>query len=174
MIIDLPNRSPRIADDCFVAPNATVIGDTTMESGASVWFGTVVRADVERVHIGANTNVQDNAVIHADPGSPVILGKGITIGHKAMVHGCTVGDHSLIGINAVVLNGAKIGKHCLIGANSLVPEGMEIPDYSLVVGSPAKIKRQLSEKEVTALVEGSGHYCENAADYRSNMVVRRL
>jgi len=172
MIADLGDRRPQIAEDCFVAPNATVVGEVTMEPGSSVWFGAVVRGDVEKIHIGTDSNVQDCAVLHADAGFPIIIGKGVTVGHQATVHGCIVGDHSLIGINAVVLNNAKIGKHCLIGANSLVPEGMEIPDYSMVMGSPARIKRQLSEDEALLLAGGGEHYKSNAARFKEQMVIR--
>lgn len=172
MIADLGDRRPQVAEDCFVAPNATVVGDVTMEPGSSVWFGAVVRGDVEKIHIGPDSNVQDCAVLHADAGFPLIIGKGVTVGHQATVHGCSVGDHSLIGINAVVLNNAKIGKHCLIGANSLVPEGMEIPDYSMVMGSPARIKRQLSEDEALMLAGGGEHYTSNAARFKEQMVIR--
>jgi len=172
MIADLGNRRPQVADDCFVAPNATVVGDVTMEAGSSVWFGAVVRGDVEKIHIGTNSNVQDCAVLHADLGFPLIIGKGVTVGHQATVHGCTIGDHSLVGINAVVLNNVKVGKHCLIGANSLVPEGMEIPDYSMVMGSPARIKRQLSEDEATMLAGGGEHYTANATHFKKHMVIR--
>ncbi|EAZ96994.1 gamma carbonic anhydrase family protein, partial [Marinobacter sp. ELB17] len=131
----------------FVADNASVIGSVRLLDKTSVWFNVVIRGDNELITIGEQSNVQDGAVLHTDPGLPLNIGRGVTVGHKAMLHGCDVGDYSLIGINAVVLNGAKIGKHCLIGANTLVPEHMVIPDGSMVIGSPARVKRQLSPEQ---------------------------
>ena len=130
-------------DNFYIAPSASVVGRVSLGKNVSVWFGAVLRADVEDIFIGENSNIQDLSVLHVDPGFPIKIGKNVTVGHKVMLHGCEVGDNSLIGINSVVLNGAKIGKNCLIGANSLVTEGMEIPDNSLVMGSPAKIKKEL-------------------------------
>ena len=149
----------------FIAPNATVIGDVVLGDNTSVWFNVVIRGDTDKITIGDDTNIQDGSVLHCDAGYPLTLGKGVTLGHKAMVHGCTIGDYSLIGINAVVLNGASIGKHCLIGANTLVPENMQIPDGSLVVGSPAKIKRQLSDEQKLALEKSAAHYVANGKRY---------
>jgi carbonic anhydrase/acetyltransferase-like protein (isoleucine patch superfamily) len=145
----------------YVAPSADVIGDVTLKEGVSIWFNVVIRADKDSITIGAGTNIQDGAVLHVDPGYPMHIGAGVTVGHKVMLHGCTVGDNSLVGINAVVLNGAKIGRNCLIGANSLVVENMEIPDGSMVFGSPAKIRRQLSEVEMEALKLSAQHYVAN-------------
>jgi carbonic anhydrase/acetyltransferase-like protein (isoleucine patch superfamily) len=133
--------------ESWVAPNATLVGKVKLEPGASVWFNAVLRGDNELIHIGENSNVQDGTVMHTDMGFPLNIGTGVTIGHKAMLHGCTVGDYSLIGINAVILNGAKIGKYCIIGANSLIGEGKEIPDGSLVMGSPGKVVRELTEPQ---------------------------
>jgi carbonic anhydrase/acetyltransferase-like protein (isoleucine patch superfamily) len=127
--------------ESWIAPNATLVGKVRLERGASVWFNCVLRGDNELIQIGENSNVQDGSVMHTDMGYPLTLGTGVTIGHKAMLHGCTVGDYCLIGINAVILNGAKIGKYCLIGANTLIPEGKVIPDGSLVMGSPGKVVR---------------------------------
>lgn len=141
---------PQCHQDTFVAPNASIIGNVTIGKGSSVWFNAVVRADNDSVTIGDNTNLQEGAVLHCDPGFPLTIGQGVTVGHQATVHGCTVGDFSLIGINAVVLNGAKIGKHCLIGANALIPENTEIPDGSLVVGSPAKVLKPLNDTQKLA------------------------
>jgi carbonic anhydrase/acetyltransferase-like protein (isoleucine patch superfamily) len=135
----LGQSSVDVHPESWVAPNATLVGKVKLEQGASVWFGAVLRGDNELIHIGEQSNVQDGTVMHTDMGSPLTVGKGVTIGHNAMLHGCTVGDYSLIGINAVVLNGAKIGKYCIIGANTLIGEGKEIPDGSLVVGSPGKV-----------------------------------
>lgn len=157
--------------DSWIAPTAAVIGKVRLEAGASVWFGAVLRGDNELIHIGENSNVQDGTVMHTDMGWPLTIGKGVTIGHNAMLHGCTVGDHSLIGINAVILNGAKIGKHCIIGANALVAEGKEIPDGSLVVGSPGKVVRELTEQQKTMLEANAAHYVHNARRYAKDLQV---
>ncbi|MCW8884285.1 MAG: gamma carbonic anhydrase family protein [Motiliproteus sp.] len=154
----------------FIADNATLIGSVIVGHQSSVWFNAVVRGDNEPITIGEDSNIQDASVLHTDPGFPLTIGKGVTVGHKAMLHGCEVGDHSLIGINAVVLNGAKIGRNCLIGANCLIPEGMEVPDGSLVVGSPGKVRRQLTEEEIAGLVENAEHYVENMRRYRAELV----
>lgn len=153
----------------FIAPNAAVIGDVLMKSGSSVWFSAVIRADVEYIEIGEGANVQDGAVIHADPGTPCILGPRVTIGHNAMVHGCTIGEGSLIGINAVVLDGAVIGKNCLIGAGALVTGGTEIPDNSLVLGAPAKVKATLTEQQIAAMAMGAEHYVHNAQHFLNDL-----
>lgn len=153
----------------FVADNASVIGSVRLSDKASVWFNVVIRGDNELITIGEKSNVQDGAVLHTDPGLPLNIGRGVTVGHKAMLHGCDVGDYSLIGINAVVLNGAKIGKHCLIGANTLVPEHMVIPDGSLVIGSPARVKRQLSPEQQEMLEMAALSYVKNAAYYLDNL-----
>ncbi|WXL27071.1 gamma carbonic anhydrase family protein [Ectopseudomonas mendocina] len=155
--------------DSWVAPNATLVGKVKLEQGASVWFNAVLRGDNELIHIGENSNVQDGSVMHTDMGFPLTLGKGVTIGHKAMLHGCTVGDYSLIGINAVVLNGAKIGKHCIIGANTLIAEGKEIPDGSLVVGSPGKVVRELNDAQKKMLEASAAHYVHNAQRYARDL-----
>lgn len=153
----------------FIAPNATLIGDVTLQENASVWFNCVLRGDADHIEIGAGSNIQDGSVLHADPGFPMTVGKNVTVGHKAMLHGCTIGDGSLVGINAVVLNGAKVGKGCLIGANALVTEGMEIPDGSLVLGSPAKIKSQLSAEQQQALALSAEHYVQNGQRYNAHL-----
>jgi len=149
----------------FVAPNAAVIGRVTLHANSSVWFSCVLRGDVERIDIGEGSNIQDGAVIHADPGFPALIGANVTVGHSAMLHGCMVGDGSLIGIGAVVLNGAMIGKRCLIGANALVTEGMHVPDGSVVLGSPGKIKKTLSAEEQLTLAHNADHYVGNADRY---------
>ncbi len=151
--------------DSWIAPNATLVGKVKLEPGASVWFNAVLRGDNELIHIGENSNVQDGTVMHTDMGFPLNIGKGVTIGHNAMLHGCSVGDYSLIGINAVVLNGAKIGKYCIIGANSLIGEGKEIPDGSLVMGSPGKVVRELNEQQKKMLEASAAHYVHNAQRY---------
>lgn len=155
--------------ESWVAPNATLVGKVKLEQGASIWFGAVLRGDNELIHIGEQSNVQDGTVMHTDMGSPLTVGKGVTIGHNAMLHGCTVGDYSLIGINAVVLNGAKIGKYCIIGANTLIGEGKEIPDGSLVVGSPGKVVRELSEAQKNMLEASAAHYVHNAQRYARDL-----
>jgi len=147
-------------EDYFVADNATVIGKVRLENNASVWFNAVVRGDNALISIGENSNVQDGCVLHTDPDFPLTIGKNVTVGHKAVLHGCTIGDNSLIGINTVVLNGAKIGKNCLIGANSLITENKEIPDGSLVMGSPAKIIKQLTTEQQAGLLESAAGYVE--------------
>ena len=166
----LGEHAPRLCGEGhFIAPNAAVIGRVVMEENSSVWFACTLRADVEEIHIGAGSNVQDGAVIHADPGYPARIGKNVTIGHNAMVHGCTVGDGSLIGINAVVLNGAVLGRNCLVGANALITEGMEIPDGAMVLGSPGKVRKILSEEEQAMLALGASHYVTNAAHFRDEL-----
>jgi carbonic anhydrase/acetyltransferase-like protein (isoleucine patch superfamily) len=170
MLYSLEGKKVRlIGDEHFVADNATVIGNVELHDRSSVWFNVVIRGDNDPIVIGECSNIQDGSVLHTDPGFSLTLGKDVTVGHKAMLHGCEVGDGSLIGINAVVLNGVKIGKGCLIGANSLVPEGMDIPDFSLVVGSPAKIKRTLSAEQVEGLKENAHHYVENMRRFNSGL-----
>ena len=158
-----------VGEGQYIAPNAAVIGNVTLHENSSVWFSCVLRGDTERIEIGAGSNIQDGTVMHADPGFPLVVGKNVTVGHNAMLHGCTIGDGSLVGISAVVLNGAKVGKGCLIGANALVTEGMEIPDGSLVLGSPAKIKTQLSEQQRLALMHNADHYIGNARRFKSEL-----
>jgi carbonic anhydrase/acetyltransferase-like protein (isoleucine patch superfamily) len=153
----------------YIAPNAAVIGDVTLHENSSVWFSCVLRGDAERIEVGAGSNIQDGTVLHADPGFPMVVGANVTVGHNAMLHGCTIGDGSLVGINAVVLNGARVGKGCLIGANALVTEGMEIPDGSLVLGSPARIKSQLSPEQRQALLINAQHYVANAGLYGAGL-----
>ena len=153
----------------FIAPNAAVIGDCLMKSGASVWFSAVIRADVEYIEIGEGANIQDGAVLHADPGMPCIIGPNVTVGHNAMVHGCTVGEGTLVGINAVVLDGAVIGKNCLIGAGALVTGGTEIPDNSLVLGAPAKVKATLNDEQIAVMARGAEHYIKNADHFARNL-----
>jgi len=155
--------------DSWVAPNATLVGKVKLEAGASVWFNAVLRGDNELIHIGENSNVQDGTVMHTDMGFPLTLGKGVTIGHNVMLHGCTVGDYSLIGINAVVLNGARIGKNCIIGANALIPEGKDIPDGSLVMGSPGKVVRELNDGQKQMLQASAAHYVHNAKRYARDL-----
>ena len=169
MILQLGNARPKRRGQCFVAPGAILIGDITLGENSSVWFNAVVRADNDQISLGANTNEQDGAVLHCYPGVPLIVGDSVTVCHQATVHGCTVGDFTLIGINATVLNGAVIGKHCLIGAHALVTEGMVIPDGSLVVGSPAKVLKPLSDSQKESLSQSAKDYAQKAAEYSKNL-----
>lgn len=165
----LGDRRVETRGEHWIADNAVLIGSVVLEPCASVWFGAVLRGDNEPIVIGENSNVQDGAVLHTDMGAPLTIGRDVTIGHQAMLHGCTVGEGSLIGIQAVVLNGAKIGKGCIIGAKALIPEGKEIPDGSLVVGAPGKVVRQLSEAEQLMLRASAAHYVENFRRYRREL-----
>lgn len=170
MIYQLDQYRPEIADDAWVAPNATVIGNVRMQAGASAWFNVVIRGDHDKtIVIGARSNIQDGTVMHTDDGIDLEIGEGVTVGHQAMIHGCKIGDNSLIGIQAVILNNAKIGKNCLIGAGSLIPEGKEIPDNSLVIGTPGKVVRSLSEAEIEMLKHSAEHYVQNAARFRAGL-----
>lgn len=167
MLYRLENYTPKVpeAGRYFVADNATVLGRVTLAEDVGIWFNAVVRGDVEDIHIGARTNIQDNSVLHADAGSPLIIGEGVTVGHQAMLHGCTIGNNSLIGIKAVVLNGATIGRNCIIGANALIAEGKEIPDNSLVMGAPGRVKRELTAEEIEGLRHSAEHYVDNFKRY---------
>lgn len=170
MIYKLGPRALQTATDNFwIAPNATLIGSVVLGDNASVWFNAVIRADNDVIEIGDNSNIQDGAVLHVDPGVPMKIGKGVTVGHKVMLHGCTIGDNSLIGINAVVLNKVKIGNNCIIGANSLVPEGMVIPDNSLVMGSPAKVVKEINDAHRGMLQLGALHYVEHGKRYATEL-----
>ncbi|EED35974.1 carbonic anhydrases/acetyltransferase, isoleucine patch superfamily [Luminiphilus syltensis NOR5-1B] len=153
----------------FIAPNAAVIGDVCLKPQSSVWFSAVIRGDDEYIEIGEGSNIQDGAVVHADAGQPCIVGDNVVVGHNAMLHGCDIGAGSLIGINAVVLDGARLGRGCLIAANALVTSGTEIPDGSMVMGSPAKVTRSLSEKQQAMLLEGAKHYVINAAAFSETL-----
>lgn len=169
MIYQLDEVSPTVADDVFVAPGAHIIGNVELKQGASVWFNSVLRGDMDKLTIGENTNIQDGSVLHTDAGIPLNIGKGVTVGHKVMLHGCSIGDYSLIGINAVVLNGAKIGRFCIIGANALITENMEVPDYSVVMGSPGKVVKTLDESVEPKLKGSAAHYVENAKRYKASL-----
>ncbi len=151
----------------WIAPNAIVIGKVKLGVDASVWFGTTIRGDNDLIDIGPRTNIQDGCVLHTDEGFPMTIAEGCTVGHLAMLHGCTIGRNTLIGIGATVLNGAKIGENCIIGAHSLIPEGKEIPDNSLVVGTPGRVARQLEQKDAESLKELAQHYVDNSARYRA-------
>ena len=165
----IEDRTPKLDDDAWVAPGATVVGDVSLAADTSVWFGAVIRADNEPVRIGRGSNVQENAVLHVDPGLPMVIGEHVTIGHQAMLHGCTVGDESLIGIQAVILNGAVIGRHCLVGAGALVTEGKQFPDGSLIIGTPARVARPLTEAEIEGLRRSAASYVERSRHYRHHL-----
>ncbi|MFZ1500641.1 MAG: gamma carbonic anhydrase family protein [Giesbergeria sp.] len=165
----LDDKAPQIAPSAWVADSAQVIGAVTLGEDASVWFGTVVRGDTESITIGAGSNVQDASVLHADFGQPLVIGERVTVGHKVMLHGCTIGDESLIGIGAVILNGAKIGKNSLVGAGALVTEGKEFPDGSMILGSPAKVVRQLAPEQQEGLRNSAQHYVDNARRFRAGL-----
>ncbi len=166
MIYSLGSRKVVTRGDTWVADNATVIGSVILEDRSSVWFNTVIRGDNDVITIGEGSNVQDNSVLHTDEGVKLTVGRNVTIGHHVMLHGCTIGDGSLIGIKSTILNNARIGKHCLIGAHALITEGKEIPDRSLVVGSPGKVVRQLTDEEVARLLWNAEHYVQNFQRYR--------
>ena len=170
MIYAIDDKTPRLAATAWVAPTATVIGDVELEEDVSIWWGAVLRAEQDRLTIGAGSNVQDNAVLHVDPGFPLTLGRGVTVGHLAMLHGCTVGDGTLVGIGATILNGARIGRDCLIGAHALIAEGKEIPDRSVVLGAPGKIVRQVSDADLERLRQPAAVYVERARGYARSLV----
>jgi carbonic anhydrase/acetyltransferase-like protein (isoleucine patch superfamily) len=168
-IYNIGERKPSLGVDAWVAPNATVIGDVRLGDNVSIWWNAVLRGDNDTISIGANSNIQDGSVLHADEGVPLTLGANVTVGHMVMLHGCTIGEQSLIGIKSVILNKAVIGRHCIIGANSLIPEGKVIPERSLVMGSPGKVVRQLSDEEVARLLLAAQGYVENAQRYRTGL-----
>ncbi|MES3016109.1 MAG: gamma carbonic anhydrase family protein [Pseudomonadota bacterium] len=168
-LYQLDDHSPQLAEGAWVADSAQVIGHVELAEDASIWFGAILRGDTELLKIGKGSNVQDGSVLHADVGFPVTLGENVTVGHQVMLHGCTVGDGSLIGIQAVVLNGAKIGKHCLVGAGALVTEGKEFPDGSMIIGSPAKVVRQLTAEQIAGLQRSAEHYVANAKRFKAGL-----
>jgi carbonic anhydrase/acetyltransferase-like protein (isoleucine patch superfamily) len=169
MIYALDEIAPQIDKAAWVAETAVLIGKVTLGAGANIWFGAVARGDNEMIFIGAGSNVQENCVLHTDMGFPLTVGENCTIGHKALLHGCTIGAGSLIGMNATVMNGAKIGRFCIIGAGALVTEGKEIPDYSLVVGAPAKIIRTLDANAEERLLKSATHYRNAAQRMKSGL-----
>jgi len=170
-LYSLDGKEPELPEneDVWIAPGAHVIGRVVLEGGTSVWFGATLRGDNEVIHVGAGTNIQENCVLHTDIGHPLTIGAGCTIGHKAMLHGCTIGENSLIGMGATVLNGARIGRDCLIGAGALITEGKEIPDGSLVMGSPGKVVRALDEAAIVGLRQSALLYQNNARRYRTGL-----
>jgi len=166
LITGIGDREPKVDEDAFVAPTSTVIGDVTLEAGASVWYGAVLRGDVERISVGADSNIQDNCTLHADPGFPVTIGERVSVGHNAVVHGATVEDDCLIGMGATVLNGATIGTGSLVAAQALVPQGMQIPPGSLVAGVPAKVRRNLTDEEQQGVTLNGTHYAQLAKAHK--------
>ena len=168
-VYELDGVAPSVPDSAWIADSAQVMGDVVLGEDASVWFGTVVRGDTDKIPIGAGTNIQDASVLHADRGVPLVIGANVTVGHQVMLHGCTIGDETLIGIGAVVLNNAKIGKNCLVGAGSLVTEGKEFPDGSMILGSPAKVVKQLSPEQIEGLRRSAQHYVENAHRFKKGL-----
>jgi carbonic anhydrase/acetyltransferase-like protein (isoleucine patch superfamily) len=170
-LYEIDGKTPQFddRDSNWIAPDAVVIGDVQIGRDVGIWFGAVIRGDNEPIAIGEDSNVQEHTVMHTDPGFPLTIGKGCTIGHRAMLHGCTIGDNSLIGMGAIVLNGAKIGRNCLVGAGALVTEGKEFPDNSLIVGSPAKVVRTLDDAAVARLQGSAAHYVANGRRFRDGL-----
>lgn len=168
-VYELDGLVPQVPDSAWIADNAQVLGRVRLGERCSIWFGAVLRGDTESISVGEDSNVQDNSVLHADEGLPLVVGARVTVGHQVMLHGCTIGDESLIGIGATVLNGARIGKHCLVGAGSLVTEGKEFPDGSLIMGSPAKVVRALTPEQIEGLRRSAAHYVHNAERYRRGL-----
>jgi carbonic anhydrase/acetyltransferase-like protein (isoleucine patch superfamily) len=168
-VYQLDTLMPRIADTAWVADSAQVIGNVELADDASVWFGVIMRGDNEPMRVGRGSNIQDGSMVHSDPGFPVTLGENVTIGHHVMLHGCTIGDGSLIGIKSVVMNGAKIGRNCLVGAGSLVTEGKEFPDGSMIMGAPAKVVRELTPEQIAGLQRAAAHYVANAQRFKAGL-----
>ena len=166
MIYDLKKNVPEISSDSWVAPNAIIIGKVKLEKNSSIWFNAVLRGDIEKIVIGENSNIQDGSVLHTDPGYPLTVGKGVTVGHMVMLHGCEISDDTLVGIGSTILNKAKIGKNCIIGANTLVTENKTIPDNSLVLGSPGKVIRKVTDDEIKVIRENAKHYVKNSKRYK--------
>jgi len=170
VIYTLGERAPVLeGNGHFIADNATVIGNVLLKAESSVWFNCVLRGDNELIEVGAGSNIQDGCVLHTDPGFPLTIGMGVSVGHRVMLHGCTIGDNSLIGIGSTILNGATIGNNCLVGAQALVTEGKSFPDGSLILGAPAKVVRELTSEEIAGMKESASRYVENAARYRKQL-----
>jgi len=167
MIYDFKNNTPLLHKESWVAPSAVLIGKVILKKNANVWFNVVLRGDIEPITVGEDSNVQDGSIFHTDPGCPLTLGKGVTVGHMVMLHGCEVLDNTLIGIGSVILNKVKIGKNCIIGANTLIAENKVIPDESLVLGSPGRVIRKVTSKEIEDIKENANHYIENYKKYKS-------
>ena len=172
MLYQLGDTKVQVEEGVWVAENAVVVGNVLLKENSSVWFNAVIRGDNDLITIGEGANIQDGSVLHSDPGSPLTVGANVTIGHKVMLHGCDIGEGSLIGINSVVLNNARIGKNCIIGANALITEGKEIPDNSLVMGSPGKVVKTMTDDQAKAVKFSAIHYVENAVRFRDSMKVQ--
>lgn len=168
-IYKFEQNTPEIAESAYIADNATIIGKVNIEDNASVWFNVTIRGDNETITLGENSNIQESSVLHTDMGYPLTIGKLVTIGHQVMLHGCTIGDGALIGMQAVILNGAKIGKNCLVGAGALVTEGKEFPDNSLIIGSPAKAVRTLTPEDIARMQAGTHHYVKRAQQFKTSL-----
>ncbi|KAF1048095.1 gamma carbonic anhydrase family protein [Xylophilus sp.] len=168
-IYELDGTAPRIAGSAWVAESAAVIGDVALHADASVWPGAVLRGDTDAITVGEGSNIQDASVLHADQGQPLLIGRRVTVGHQVVLHGCTIGDESLIGIGAIVLNGARIGRHCLVGAGALVTEGKEFPDGSMILGSPARAVRPLTPEQIEGLRRSAQHYVDNARRFTAGL-----
>ena len=166
MIYDFEKNIPEVHPDAWVAPNATLIGKVKLEKNSSIWFNAVLRGDIELISIGENSNIQDGSVLHTDPGFKLNVGKGVTVGHMVMLHGCQIDDSTLIGIGSIILNNAKIGKNCIIGANTLITENKVIPDNSLVVGSPGRVLRKVTDDEIKSIHENAKHYVDGSKKYK--------
>lgn len=171
MIYALSDSRPVFNESNFIAPSADLVGSVILKKNASVWFNCVLRADNDTITVGENSNIQDACILHVDPGFPLDIGPNVTVGHKVMLHGCSIGEGSLIGMNAVVLNGAKIGKHCLIGANALVTENMVVPDGMMVLGSPGKVVKPLSDAVKASMMNSAKHYVENGQRFKTSLTV---
>lgn len=169
MIYQLDDLVPQIPASTYIAPNTSIIGDVVVAENVTFWFNVVVRADMAQVSIGKNTNIQDGSILHVDYGFPLIIGDNVTVGHKVMLHGCTIGESTLIGMNAVILNGAKIGKNCVIGANALVTENMVVPDGHMALGSPAKVVKEIDPKMISLFEKSAQHYVDNGVRYKKGL-----
>mmetsp|Transcript_37445 Transcript_37445/g.73217 ORF Transcript_37445/g.73217 Transcript_37445/m.73217 type:complete len:203 (-) Transcript_37445:418-1026(-) len=169
MLYRLGSEEPQVDKDAWVAPNASVMGKVKLEKGSSVWFNTTIRGDNELITVGENSNVQDGCVLHSDMGVPLTIGKNVTVGHMVMLHGCEIGDNTLIGIGSIILNNTTIGKNCLIGANTLIPENKTIPDNSMVMGSPGKVVKTLNEDQIQGLSVAAAGYVANSKRFRSDL-----
>ncbi len=166
MIVKLNDIKPKVSENAFVAENAVIIGDVELAENVSIWFGAVLRGDIEKITIGKNSNVQDNSTIHTDYGIPCVVGENVTVGHNVILHSCSIGDNVIVGMGSTILNGAKIAKNCLIGANSLVTHKIQFEEGCLILGNPAKVVRKLTDKEIEHIQENANHYVENSKRYK--------
>ena len=169
MIYELDGQQPDIADDAYIAPSATIIGDVVLLPESSIWFGAVLRGDIETITIGRGSNIQDGSICHTDPNNPCTVGDGVTVGHMAMLHGCTIGDGSLIGIGATLMNGSSVGKNCIVGAHALVTEGKSFPDNVVIMGAPAKVVREVTDEDRERMRANSDRYVQRAKRYQQEL-----